>query len=290
MGNTWKMTDYNGKGSKDVTTVTVLPIRSDSAKSLVEAAYKQSLQKRRTGCRELVQSNASLPKATPSIHLHCSTCTCPPPSPVDTSREDEVLSRKIQAASAICRAKAISSPGSSPKLASLAALQSVSKWLTGSTPDSTSDVAELCFAVSALDVAKTTRLLFDSNVPINARNPAGVPPLISCIRSHLAATHPLSHAAMLALLLDAGADPNTTTSSSPASGCTSALAAASTLGHVPLLRPLLSRGAAADAKLTTLPMSRFTGHGLTALHAAVFADKPAAADLLLSHGVGADVS
>lgn len=286
MGNTWNMSDHDGK---DGTRVPVLPIRSDSAKSLVEAAYKQSLQKRRTGCRELVESNLSLPVATPSIHLHCSTCACSPPSPLDTSTEDEALCRRIQAASAVCRAKALSSPGSSPKLASLAAFQSVSRWLTGSAPANAAGISDLCFAVSALDISKTSRLLFDESTPINDRNSAGVPPLISCIRSHLHATHPLSHLAMLSLLLDAGADPNIVTSPSPASGSMSALAAASSLGHVSLVRLLLSRGASVDAKLTTVPMSRFTGHGLTALHVAVYADKPAAVDLLLSHG-GADVS
>ncbi|KAH8903555.1 ankyrin [Coniochaeta sp. PMI_546] len=286
MGNSWNMSEYDGK---DATTVTVLPIRSGSAKSLVEAAHKQSLQKRKTGCRELVQSNSSLAKATPSIHLHCSSCTCAPPSPLDTSADDETLARRIHAASAVCRAKTLSSPGSSPKLASLAAFQSVSRWLTGSTLTNTASVSDLCFAVSALDITKTTRLLFDDSVAINGRNPAGVPPLISAIRSHLHKTHPLSHLAMISFLLDAGADPNIVTSSSPASGSMSALAAASSLGHTSLVRHLLDRGAAVDAKLTTIPMSRFSGHGLTALHVAVFADKPAAAEMLLSHG-GADLA
>ncbi|OIW24591.1 ankyrin [Coniochaeta ligniaria NRRL 30616] len=285
MGNTWNMSEYyDAKDRKDGTTVTVLPIRTESAKSLVEAAHRQSLQKRKTGCRELVESNSSLPKATPSIHLHCSTCTCAPPSPLDTSADDETLARRIQAASAVCRAKTLSSPGSSPKLASFAAFQSVSRWLTGATPAAAASVSDLCAAVSALDITKTTRLLFDDSAPINDRNPAGVPPLISAIRSPMHKTHPLSHLAMLSLLLDAGADPNTTTSSSPLSGCMSALSAASSLGHTPLVRLLLDRGAAADAKLTTVPMSRFSGHGLTALHVAVFADRPEVADLLLSHG------
>ncbi|KAB5582965.1 ankyrin repeat-containing domain protein [Coniochaeta sp. 2T2.1] len=284
------MADYD-KSNKDGTVVTVLPIRTDSAKSLVEAAHKLSLQKRKTGCRELVESNSSLPKATPSIHLHCSTCTCAPPSPLDTSSEDASLSRKITAAAAVCRAKALSSPGSSPKLSSLAAFQSVSRWLTFSptSPTPTSTVADLCFAVSALDITKTARLLFDDNLPLNERNPAGVPPLIACIRSHPAATHPLSHQAMVSLLLDAGAEPNIVTSSSPAGGSMSALAAASSLGLPAVVCLLLSRGAAVDAKLSTIPMFRFSGHGLTALHVAVFADKPEAADVLLSHG-RADVS
>jgi ankyrin repeat protein len=70
----------------------------------------------------------------------------------------------------------------------------------------------------------------------------------------------------------------------------SALAAAASLGHTQLVRLLLDRGAAVDAKPTTaIPMFRFTGHGLTALHAAVYAGQPQAAELLLSHG-GADIS
>jgi ankyrin repeat protein len=96
---------------------------------------------------------------------------------------------------------------------------------------------------------------------------------------------------MLNLLLDAGADPNIVTSPpTPATtGTMSALAAACSLGHISIIRALLARGAIVDAQLTTTPILRFTGHGLTALHVAVSADKPEAVQVLLSEG-GADAT
>lgn len=283
MGKSWTMTDEDTRDAKTAPRVSVTPIRTSSAKSLVEAAHAASLQKKKTDCRELVQSNLSIP----SIHLHCSTCVCPPPSPRDATLDDESLSSKIRAASAAIRARSLSSPGSSPKLASLAALQSVSRWITGST--NTASTSELPSAVSALDITKTTHLILSGSVPINARDPSGTPPLIALIRSHLAPTHPLSHLAMASLLLDAGADPNTTTSPLPA-GSMSALAAAAALGHVALVNLLLSRGAAIDARATTMPMSRSTGHGLTALHAAVSSDRQAVAETLISLGASVHVA
>lgn len=250
------------------------------------------------GCRELVPSNTSIPKATPSVQLHCTTCACFEKQRERQDDEDKTLARRIQAASAVCRAKRMtssrggtSSPNNNNTVVALTvAFQSVGRWLTSTAPNPTK-VAELCFACSALDISKVTRFIFDEGIPINSRNQAGTTPLIAAVRAVNAASRPRAHLAMLNFLIDAGADVNTTTGvhTPPGSGTMSVLAVASSLGLADIVRLLVDRGAAVDAPLTTIPMFRFAGHGLTALHAAVFADKPAAVSVLLSHG-SADVA
>ncbi|RKU39738.1 hypothetical protein DL546_000062 [Coniochaeta pulveracea] len=244
-------------------------------------------RKMKLGCRELVGSNASLPRVTPSILLHITGCTCAAESKEDSQqqrRHDEALARQIQAASAICRAKRKSgSPTGSPRNVSIAAFQSVSRWFSSAATDNTT-TEDLCSACDTLDITAATRLLFDDIVSINARNTAGVPPLIAAARSPFRTTRPRSHLAMLSFLLDAGADPNIATTASPICGAMSALAVASTLGLDDAVRLLLGRGAAVSAEVTSIPMFRFTGHGMTALHAAVFAEQSTTAEILLRHG------
>lgn len=275
---------------KDCDKATSVPV------AMVEDMHKGEkvqvkIKKARTGCRELVEPNASLPRATPSILLHVSSCTCAVKSKEDLQQEhryDEALARQIQAASAVGRARQISgSPPRSPRNVSIAAFQSVSRWFSSTTADDNA-ASDLCSACDALDITAATRLLFDNDVAVNARNTAGVPPLIATVRSRMRSTRPRSHLAMLAFLLDAGADPNAVTNSSPMCGTMSVLAVASSLGLKHAVRLLVDRGASVDAKLTTIPMSRFTGHGLTALHAAVFAERNIAAEMLLCHAM-ADV-
>lgn len=293
MAQTRDYVNIISKKGDDASTKIRVTVVETVEKSRSKAGTPVESKMKRTGCRELVESNASLPRATPSIHLHICGCTCSSESSKDLAqqqREDEALARRIQAASAVCRAKSISgSPPGSPRNVSIAAFQSVSRWFSGGSSDTTAIVAELCFACDALDITKAARLLFDEGVPVNGRNAAGTPPLIAAVRSHIRATRPRSHLAMISFLIDAGADPNIVTGSSPASGTMSVLAAASSLGLREAVWLLLDHGAAVDAKLTTIPMFRFTGHNLTALHVAVFAGQTSTAEVLLSHG-GADVS
>lgn len=270
--------------------ITVRVIEKVEEKWRINARTLVENKKKRAGCRQLVESNASLPRATPSVHLHTSSCTCSSASLQDQEKqqqEDAALVRRIQAASAVCLAKSISgSPRGSPKVVSIAAFHSVSRWFSGTAPDKTV-IAHLCFACDALDITKAARLIFEEAVPINNRSSAGIPPLIAAVRSAMRLTRPQSHLAMISFLLDAGADPNSCAGPSPISGTMSALAAASSLGLREAVKLLLDRGAAVDAKLTTIPMFRFTGHNLTALHVAVFAGQASIAQVLLSHG-GAD--
>lgn len=201
--------------------------------------------------------------------------------------DDDVLAERILAASYAHR--------SQRKRAGQRKRQSISLITrlfasTVSTP-ANHKVADLCFGCSALDIAKVTRYLFDENIPINSTNHVGTTPLKAALRIVNPQLRPQSHLAMIAFLLDCGADTNATSdvTTPPGPGTMSILSTAVSLNFFDALRMLLNHGAAVDAPLTTIPMFRFGGHGLTALHVAVFTDKLVCMEILLEHG-GANVS
>ncbi|KAK3935074.1 ankyrin, partial [Diplogelasinospora grovesii] len=251
---------------------------------------------RQSDCRELVKSNRFIPRPTPSIELHRDTCTCKEIQAKRLQDEDEALANRILATSEARRARKGKLSRRSTSL-SFTSNQSLLQRLFGSsTPairPSSAKAADLCFGCSTLDIDKVARYLLDEGIPINSRNDADTTPLMAVVRAMNPQARPKSHLAMISFLLDCGADPNATTKSvyTPCGpgGTMSVLAAACSLNLPAVVKLLLDRGAAVDAPLTSIPMFRFEGHGLTALHMATFADNTACLKLLLEHG-GANVN
>lgn len=235
-------------------------------------------------------------KPTPSIFVHGPRCTCSfKPSPRQgigsAKSEDDILAEKIATTSDIYRSQRKRANQQRSKRQSTSLITRIFGVGTY-TPSNNHRVADLCFGCSALDIDKVARHIFEENTPINATNPVGTTPLMAAIRAVNPQLRPRSHLAMIAFLLDCGADPNSTSSTvfrPGGSGAMSVLAAAASLNLVDVLILLLNRGAAVDTPLTTMPMFRFGGHRLTALHVAAFSDKPEALEVLLEHG-GANVS
>lgn len=310
MARTWNI---DNDDASPIMTVDKRPSRTDSEDTLVEQIPSPDLlfQQTRTSkvhgksaCRDLVASNAELARPTPTIRLHTSRCTCsfeanPQLSSQDLA-EDLALAEEISSSASLLLAKGLLPQPTqfSPKLTTITAFASVTRWITGVPPPSESLIGNFSFAVAAVDITKITHLLTqnpgNSASLINTRNAAGVPPLIVAIRSHLRTTRPRSQRALIAFLLDAGADVHAVTGPVPNGwsnfrGVMSALSSASVLGLNPVVELLLARGADVDAAGTNIPMYRFEGHRMTALHVAVFAGHAATADVLLRCG-GADVA
>ncbi|KAK1773355.1 ankyrin repeat-containing domain protein [Copromyces sp. CBS 386.78] len=183
-------------------------------------------------------------------------------------------------------------------------------------------ITDLCLACSNLDVDKIMAHLFTTNmVPTCINGRCTIPsmsseadshpqvettPLFSVLRSPLFATRPKSHTAILALLLDLGADPNSSVSIPPLPfeststhrsghsqsqsqsqpGRITILSAACVLGLPDALSLLLERGARVDARDTNLPLGvdgRW-GKGLSALDVAITAGQEAIVEGLLRSG------
>lgn len=228
-------------------------------------------------------------KPTPSIYVHGTRCSCANDPKISSARtDDEILADQIVAASDVYRSQRKSANQRKRQSTSLITRIFASPFAP-KTPNN-HKVPDLCFGCSALDIAKVTRYLFDEDVPINSTNHVGTTPLMAAVRAVNPELRPRSHLAMIAFLLQCGADPNATSDTNlfPGKGTMSILSAAVTLNLTDVVRMLLNHGAAVDAPLTTIPMYRFGGHGLTALHVAAFADKPGPMQVLLEHG-GANV-
>ncbi|KAK3315925.1 ankyrin repeat-containing domain protein [Apodospora peruviana] len=291
------------------------------------ASLQWKSRPRQSDCRELLKSNRSMVKPTPSIQFHGTRCTCSAAADdeiLDMKHRsaDDILADKISAAADLHRIqrkakkngiklarrsssalslslshrqqsqRRLSSTGSSIIQNAVTRLFSSATSNTPAPAASSHKVADLCFGCSALDIAKVTRYLFDENIPINAQNHVGTTPLMAALRAMNPQDRPRAHLAMISFLLDCGADPNASNgvhSTPGGAGTMNALAAASSLNLPSALRLLLAHGAAVDAPLNTIPMFKFGGHGLTALHVAAFADKPACLEILLKHG-GADTA
>ncbi|KAK3948044.1 ankyrin repeat-containing domain protein [Pseudoneurospora amorphoporcata] len=173
-------------------------------------------------------------------------------------------------------------------------------------------ITDLCLACSNLDVDKIIAQLFTNTnmVPTSTINgrctitsmsgsevdsaqpQVETTPLFSVLRSPLFATRPKSQMAILGLLLDLGADPNSSVSIPPLSfestvhllsgqsqsqsqpvGRITLLSAACVLGLPDAVSLLLERGARVDARETNLPLGvdgRW-GKGLSALDVAIMA-------------------
>lgn len=265
--------------------------RSASEEALARMGWKSAPGRPKPiECRELVKSNRSLTTPTPSIWMHsnkCSCCAAPTPS-----LADDALAMQILATSEVYRSRSKSSgisislfrknPSSKPKSKLRRRSSGIFSLFTSSTPatPSPSKMATLCLACSALDAPTAARYLFDDGLPVNTHSAAGITPLIAAVRALDATAKPKAQLAFLTFLLDCGADPNATTLPRPGTQVTSVLGAACVLGLVDVVRLLLSRGAAVDA-----PLGK---KGMTALHAAVLADRPDVVQCLLTDG-GANV-
>ncbi|KAM7193221.1 ankyrin [Rhypophila sp. PSN 637] len=263
---------------------------SRSAETLASLGWKS--RPRQSDCRELLSSNRFMVKPTPAIFVHGTRCSCTPEDPkISSARsDDDILADQIAAASDPYRSHRKRTKQRKRQSASLITRIFAS---TVTSPGATNNhkVPDLCFGCSALDIGKVTRYLIDENIPVNSTNHVGTTPLMAAVRAVNPQLRPRSHLAMIAFLLDCGADPNAAGSAvnPPGHGTMSILSAAVSLNLTDVLRMLLNHGAAVDAPLTTIPMFRFGGHGLTALHVAAFADKPKPMEILLEHG-GANVS
>ncbi|KAK0707304.1 ankyrin repeat-containing domain protein [Lasiosphaeris hirsuta] len=288
---TWCASD-GAVPSVDPTTVFS---RSASEEALARMGWKSAPGRPKPiECRELVPPNRSLATATPSVWMHSNKCSCgprPAPSPADGA-----LAAQILATSEVYRSRSKSSSGISISLFRKTPKNPSDKkskprrrssglfsLFASSTPapPSPSKMATLCLACSALDAPTAARYLFDEGLPVNTHSAAGITPLIAAVRALDAASKPQAHLAFLTFLLDCGADPNATTLPRPGTQVTSVLGAAAALGLVGAVRLLLARGAAVDA-----PLGK---KGMTALHAAVLADRPDAVACLLADG-GANVA
>lgn len=154
-------------------------------------------------------------------------------------------------------------------------------------------ITDLYLACSNLDIDKIVAHILTNMVPINGRctitssevgsQPVETTPLFSVLRCPLFSTRPKGQTAILRLLLDLGADPNTSVSVLPLSfesthlsaqsqpGRITALSAACILGVPEAVSLLLERGAKVDARETSLPLGvdGKWGKGLSALDVAI---------------------
>ncbi|KAK4466852.1 ankyrin repeat-containing domain protein [Cladorrhinum samala] len=187
------------------------------------------------------------------------------------------------------------------------------------------EIADICNACADLDAQRVAQYLLPtiphgtSSSLINTPNHLGITPLMSCLRAPAARIFPKAHLAMLAFLLDCGANPNATTVTPSQGhapgiglGAASILTAACALDlphssrhGAKVIKLLLDRGAAVDAALPSSSSSGAgrkrrdhhgsplpacgPGGGQTAIHIATLAGNADALEALLDHG-GADVN
>ncbi|KAK3332910.1 ankyrin repeat-containing domain protein [Cercophora scortea] len=263
-----------------------------SEASLAKLGWKS--KPRQSDCREVLKSNRSLPRATPSIYVHSSRCTCKSGLDDKQKAEDDALAVKILETLETHRMKIkenLQTQRRQKQSTNIIARFFASTPPPPPTPPAatSSKILDLCFGCSSLDIDKVSRYLLHEGLSANARNHVGTTPLMAALRAMSPELRPKSHLAMITFLLGCGADPNVTMDigANPAAddaGKMSILAAAVSLNLPDAIVLLLRRGAAVDAPLNDVPMFRSMGKRMTALHVAAFADRPECMELLLQHG------
>ncbi|KAK3693142.1 ankyrin repeat-containing domain protein [Podospora appendiculata] len=266
-----------------------------SEASLAKMGWKS--RPRQSECRELLKSNRSLLRATPSIYVHSSRCTCKSGLDDKQKAEDDALALRILETLETHRMKIKENLQSQRRQKQ--STNVIARFFASTPPPpptapaaNSSKVLDLCFGCSSLDIDKVSRYLLHEGLSANARNHVGTTPLMAALRAMSPEQRPKSHLAMLTFLLGCGADPNATmdigtnptTNTTDDGGKMSIVAAAVSLNLPDAIVLLLRRGAAVDAPLNDVPMFRFIGKRMTALHVAAFADRPECMELLLQHG------
>lgn len=318
-------------GDSDVPALTSWTTQEEPSEKVSWAPHLHSRPRRprKASCREVVSANRSLSKPTPSIQVHGSRCRCAEAEAQDRLK-DAALAEKIVAASAAVLAQraankqaqqaAAVTPSrfrqhshSHTKLASLsssghALLSALTRRLLAPPAPAASipELADLCIGCANLDIARVARYLVHrapAPLPVNQANHLGTTPLMAAVRSPAARARPRAHLAMVAFLLDCGADPNAARAAGAGRGRAtetgeSVLSVACALGLPDVVRLLVGRGAVVDAPLPHgTPAAKgvslsgwagLAGPGQTALHVAVLADRPECVGVLAREG-GADV-